>query len=336
MIDLPTPAIIQPVPLVEVRFGLSVAPSRVELDRFRLPADWRDARLSDLVGFLPDDLRSMPDWIVQGMLPGLLPLPGVASGAGVKTTVILTATSGSNQTWPVLSDWNSMDNRGEVVGGGGAGGGRSAQGTGGGGGGGAYGRRNNMSLTPGGSATYFLNAGAAGNAGTGAAGSDAWFNGASLGASSVGAKGGAGGGSSASDGSAGAGGVGTSGVGDIRRDGGAGAAGSSGSRGGGGGGAAGNSSAGGNASAGAGGQANGSGAAGGFFGLVGDNGTEWQSSPARGSGGGGGGGNGPVANGANGGSYGGAGGGAVTTFPFSVNGGNGAQAIIVITNNASL
>ena len=113
----------------------------------------------------------------------------------------ITTTSGSNQTWTVPSDWNSASNKVEVIA---SGGGGSNGANGNGGCGGSYATKSNISLTGGGSATYFLNVGGAGAAaGAGAAGTaggDAWFNGTTLAGSSVGAKGGAGGNNSGATG----------------------------------------------------------------------------------------------------------------------------------------
>ena len=86
----------------------------------------------------------------------------------------------SGTSWTVPGDWNPGSNTIECIGGGA--GGKSNGG--GGGGGGAYSKVSNLSLT--GSVTYQIGDGG----GVNVAGSDTWFNGASLAASSVGAKGG--------------------------------------------------------------------------------------------------------------------------------------------------
>lgn len=220
-------------------------------------------------------------------------------------TSFLTSPTGSNQTYNVPSDWNSSNNSIETIGaGGGGGGGASAYG--GGGGGGAYSKITNLSLTPGGTATYQIGTGGAAST----AGGDTWFNGTTLGGSSVGAKGGGLGGTANPSPSGGTGGASGSGVGTTKNSGGDGS--STTSKGGGGGGAAGPNGNGTSASANSanGGSGDtGSGGAGGTGGAsptAGGNGTEFDAT--HGSGGGGG---GQTSNttGANGGNYGGGGGG---------------------------
>jgi len=118
------------------------------------------------------------------------------------TQRFLTSTSASNQTDTVPSDWNSSNNTIEVIASGA--GGIPADGTYGGGvggGGGGYSKATNVSLTPGGSVTFFLQAGGA----TSTSGSNCWYNGATIGASSVGATGGSAG--TQSTGAGGAGGT---------------------------------------------------------------------------------------------------------------------------------
>lgn len=311
----------------EVNFGLSVALNRVEYDRFWLPSDFRDGKLEELLAFLPEELRSMPKWAIKAMLPGIA--PQVGGGVTARTTTFLTSTNASNQTWTVSADWNSANNVCHVIGGGASGTGRGAQGHGGGGGGGAYSRKANVTLTPSGSATFRLEAGITGGAYPGAAGKDAWFNGANLAASSVGAKGGSAGTSTdiLSTCNGGAGGDAASGIGDTKYSGGAGAgAAAFTNNSGGGGGAAGPDGAGGagtSAQPGVGGTGgNGSG------GTAGANGTEFDASHGSGGGGAGGVSNG---NAQAGGLYGGGGGGVVTTSSNS--GGNGGQGLIVLVNN---
>jgi hypothetical protein len=104
----------------------------------------------------------------------------------ITKTIFLTTTSAANQNWPVPPDWNSSNNTVEVIASGG--GGQSGDGvdSGGGGGGGGYSKKTNITLTPGGTATYRLSAGGA----VDTTGGDAWFNGTTLAGSSVGAKGG--------------------------------------------------------------------------------------------------------------------------------------------------
>jgi len=77
------------------------------------------------------------------------------------TVIFLTANSGKgNQTWNVPSNWNSLSNTIECVGSGGDGAPGIANGGAGGaaGGGGAYAKITNLSLTPGGTATYAIGA----------------------------------------------------------------------------------------------------------------------------------------------------------------------------------
>jgi len=174
------------------------------------------------------------------------------------TVIFLTSPTGSNQTWNVPVDWNSSNNSIEVIAGGG--GGRNGGSSGGGGG---YAKKNNLSLTPGGTATYQIGSpGVGGTAGVtgidGTAGTDSWFNGTTGAGASVWA----GGGGGTVGATPGAGGVGH--TGDTLYTGGAGAAGS-GASGPGGGGAAGPGGPGGTGGAttgngGAGGGANGGGA----------------------------------------------------------------------------
>jgi hypothetical protein len=138
----------------------------------------------------------------------------------------LTGTSGSNQTWTVSSDWNPANNRVDCIAPGGSGGrssaGNSKKATGGSGGAHAY--KENVSLTPSGSVTYRLPAGAASPSsnGSGVNAGDCWFNGSSLAGSSVGAKGGLGGGSESGSGTLGGavGGLAASCVGDGAHNGG--------------------------------------------------------------------------------------------------------------------
>lgn len=195
MILLEQPAII------EVHYGLDYAWSNgitlVDYDHFRLPHDWRDASLEELLAWFPSDLRKLPPWMILGMLPGTGAAVLGSGGGLVKTIVNLTGTSTSNQTYsPVLATWNSSENTAECGSHGGKGGNASGPGCGGidgaGGGAGSGGKafKTNMSLTGGGSMTYHLQAG---NSGTGT-GQACWANGATLAASTVGICGGADGG----------------------------------------------------------------------------------------------------------------------------------------------
>lgn len=344
-IDLPAPAIIEFQDVHEVRFGLSYALSRTELDRFIVPRDWRDATIEDLRAYIPSDLGDMPGWALRSMFPLFVRKVGGGGQPGVKTTVFLTNMSASNQNWSVLTDWNSAENTVHCIGGGGSGGGASGLGTGGGGGGGAYSNKDNISLTPSGSATFRLGNLATTGTGNGGVGSDVWFNGSTLAGSSVGAKGG-GGGLSANTG--GSGGLSTSSIGSTKYNGGNGSSGTGAAspyKSGGGGGAAGPNGAGGNApsptSLGNGGQGgNGSGGSGGVLpsgstGNAGGDGDEFQVSPKRGSGGGGSGidYNTYQGTGGAGGNYGGGGGGAARYSGSANSGGQGAQGLIIIINN---
>jgi len=149
------------------------------------------------------------------------------------TVSFLTSTSAANQTFSVPIDWLNTSNKVEVIAGGGSGGrgyyGRAVTG----GGGGAYSAQTNITLTQGGTATFFLNAAAAaivfvgsGTTSSGAVGNlgaDAWFNGTTLALSSVGAKGGNPGQQAASGTTAAsaAGGAAASGTGATKNSGGA-------------------------------------------------------------------------------------------------------------------
>lgn len=270
-------------------------------------------------------------------------------------TVIFLTTTGAG-TWTVPSDWNSSSNTIECLGAGGSGNGGSA---GGGAGGGAYSAISNLSLTPGGSASYSVGA-----AVLSTDGADTWFNGGALVLSSVGAKGG-----KHSTSSVGAlGGATASGIGTTKFAGGNGGEGAVARRGGGGGAAGknGNGANGGNASGGnagggggsGGGTAGSDGAAGGAggnnFGGTGGGTSGSPGTPGT-NGGGGGGGIGVSGDGGSGGagtewdathgSGGGAGGGTLTTaavgglYGGGGGGGNaglGAQGLIVITYTSTV
>lgn len=281
------------------------------------------------------------------------------------TVTFLTTTSASNQTWTVASDWNSSDNTVTVIASGASGGTRggstasstSAAATGGSGAG--CSQQTNITLTPGGSATYRLPDGGAGVSSPngvsnfGNSGADAWFNGTTLAGSSVGAKGGAAGEAGTASRTGIAGGAAASGVGAVKYSGGASGdvtvAGSAAASGGGG---AASPNGDGVASAnvtnsasdgGAGGPPSGgagsSGLTSGGTGTDGGNGTEFQSSPDRGSGGGSGGARvsnaGSIATTGAGGLYGAGTGGAATRNTASSAGlarsGIGGQALIVIS-----
>jgi len=277
--------------------------------------------------------------------------PGIAEELSYDfaTTSFLTGTSASNQTYNVPSDWNSSNNSIEVIGGGASGSGGGAVNYPGGGGGGAYAKVTNLTLTASGTATYRLEADVSGGSSTGSAvagnaGKDAWFSnsGAAPTTTSQGAL--AKGGSNAQvNTSTGSGGASASCIGSTTYSGGNSTASSTGGSGGGG--AAGKNGAGNNStvsgvSGSTGGSADagngGSGGAGASSGTAtaGGNGTEWQASPARGSGGGGGGVGGTTNNagtGGAGGSYGGGGGGGGASGNNLGTGGVGKQGLIVIT-----
>lgn len=155
-------------------------------------------------------------------------------------TVRFLTNQGGAQTDTVPSDYNASGSTIEVVGCGGAGGtGQiSDGGGGGGGGGGAYSLKNNLSLTPGASVNYYLfdpGFSSTTDGAAGGTGSDAWYNGTTLGNSSVGAKGGGGGAGTAGTGGSTA--LATAGIGDTKYNGGGGGNGGNSGGGGGGGGA---------------------------------------------------------------------------------------------------
>ena len=259
-------------------------------------------------------------------------------------TKFIVSTSASNQTDPVASDWNSLSNNVDLIASGGSGA-SSRHSTGvfstSGGGGAGWSQQINITLTPGGTATFFLNTGGAAVAAGASAsvagniGNDAWYNGTTLAGSSVGAKGGGAGvaGASAAAVTGAAGGALASGVGSSRASGGAAGNVSStttaGATGGGGaGGGSGNGNAGANVVSGAGaggsGDAGAGGGAGTAAGGAGGIGNEYGTN--HGSGGGGGGAVTAVAGGA-GGNYGGGGGG--TAVNSAVSSGAGTQGLII-------
>lgn len=123
-------------------------------------------------------------------------------------TRIITTTSASAQNYVVPADWNSSDNRIEVIGAGGSGddGGATSRAAGGGGGGGAYSRVSNVTLTPNGTVSFFINT----------AGSDTWFGGSSFATATVAAEGGA----FATGGTGGIGGLAANGIGTVKYSGG--------------------------------------------------------------------------------------------------------------------
>ncbi len=255
------------------------------------------------------------------------------------TVSFLTSPTGSNQTFNVPTDWNNAKNSGKTIGGGGGCDGGSPGNLGPGAGGGAFSRSDNITLTPGGTATYQVGPGGTNSTsfGTATPGGDSWFNGTTLAGSSVGAKGGgAPTNNGGLDGGPGApGGDASAGVGSaLRYSGGNGAQGLSGTYSGGGGGAAGpdgSPGTGQNASGatGGGGDAGLGGAGGGQVAGVGqDGGAGTEFNASHGAGGGAGGNTTAGSVGHNGGLYGGAASGARLNGGA---GGLGAQGIAVVS-----
>ena len=206
----------RPRVLMDVHYGEWRSPSQsVPLDevgnptrqtRFRLTARLHDGHMV-WRGWMDDrdDADAMLWAIATGTLgqqPALWRLPspmwpGLDADVAYDfaTVTFITSTSGSNQTHTIPSDWNSANNSIEVIASGAGACSRSAGGGYGGSAGGAYSKSANVSLTGGGSATFFLNSGGAGQAAgasIGNNGPDAWYNGTTLAGSSVGAKGGTG------------------------------------------------------------------------------------------------------------------------------------------------
>lgn len=290
--------------------------------------------------------------IIQYALLGLflsLGLMPAAAHASVLSLTFLTSPTGSNQTWTSPVDWNNASNTVETIGGGGSGGLNRGVAHSTGGGGGAWNRTIQISFaTPGvTTATYQIGAGGVAVTGTAAtagnAGSDTWFNGATLAASSVGSKAGGGGVAGSGTNAGGTGGVGASGIGSPSNNGGNGgqASGSINAVGTGGGGAGGSAGAGNQGvdrsatgdSAGGSGDAGLGGAAGngGPLSKPGGYGTEWDST--HGSGGGGGSKQSGADNttGMLGGNYGGGGGSTVAGPSSTGTSGAGADGIIFIS-----
>lgn len=250
--------------------------------------------------------------------------PGIAPFAWytVATLVFLTSSTGSNQTYTSPTDWNNADNTVEVIGAGGSGNSQNSRPDGGGGG--AYSKISNFSFAAPGTTTATRRVGTGGAAvqltGTGNAGGDSWFDGASLGAASVGAKGGSG----ASSSSGGAGGAAGSGVGTVKYSGGDGSTGEVGEDDdSGGGGAAGPAGDGEDGSLTAGGDGDAGNTAGPTSTSAGTTGQQWD--PTHGSGSGG---YSASTSGRAGGAYGGGGSGADLDINFS---GAGYQGIVVLT-----
>jgi hypothetical protein len=142
----------------------------------------------------------------------------LASGVIVLTNTVFLLTTGAVLSWPVPLTFNNANNSVSVIGAG-AGAGRGGSNGGKGAGGGAFSRKSNLTLTPGGAASYRVGARGTGQTVAGAPaidGGDTWFNGASFGAASVAAKGG----QAASFTSGGQGGQASGGIGDLKTSGG--------------------------------------------------------------------------------------------------------------------
>ena len=271
-------------------------------------------------------------------------------------TSVIFLTSGS--TWTVPNDWNNSNNTIECIGAGGGGSAMVGQAGYGeiatGGGGGAYSKISNLSLTYGANISISVGTGGAcgiatyGNSPQAATnGGSTWFNGTALSSASVSAQGGAagtyktgGGGGISVTGSSG--GLASAGIGTIKYSGGNSGSMSNGSpcsMSSGGGGAAGpngpgiasaSSTANGTASNGGNGDNN-YGGSGGISGATGNPGTEYTTAGSGGGGGATGYGSGQAGSAGNGGLYGGGGGGAFGTNSNAINGGLGAQGLIIIT-----
>lgn len=85
---------------------------------------------------------------------------GTDNGSGVCVGALTANPGAGNQTFSVPSDWNSLNNSVECIGSGGKGANGAAGQGGGGGGSGAYAGITNLTLTPGGTATYRIGASA--------------------------------------------------------------------------------------------------------------------------------------------------------------------------------
>ncbi len=251
---------------------------------------------------------------------------------------IVLSTAGAG-TWTVPANWNSSNNKIEVVGAGAGGASFNFTSAGSvGGGAGAYSNITNLSLTPGATINYSIGTGGTGETSSSAAqsGSDTWFNATVYASASVAAKGGSG----VSNGNTGGvGGAAASGIGTTKNSGGNGGNSGTNNAGAGGGGAGGPDgngvigvagASGSSSTGGAGGAGdNGSDGAGGIGGTSSSkNGSTGSSGTISGGGGGGG-----YASGGNGGNGGlaGAGGGGGGSGSSSTNGGQGANGQIIIT-----
>lgn len=288
-----------------------------------------------------------------------LPFPEWHPGLGedlsyeFSAVTFLTGT-GASQTYNVPSDWNNSRNIIRCIGGGGSGGARRGDSlsilNSAGGGGGGYGGYTNLTLTPGGTTTYGIVAGGSAvsrntNGQTnGNAGGATYFGAATYAGALVGGNGGAGGTAGNTTLSAASGGTGKGTASFTGGSGGAVTSATNGRRATGGGGAAGpngngnngssqsTSSGGSNGGSGNAGFGGSSGTGGSSSGGTGGNGTEFQISPAYGTGGGGGGREALVdVTGGSGGNYGAGGGGATCQGAFtSSTSGAGINGLIVV------
>ncbi len=251
--------------------------------------------------------------------------------------IILTAAGAG--TWTVPADWNSSNNKIEVLGAGAGGASFNFTSAGSvGGGGGAYSNITNLALTPGATVNYAIGTGGAGETSSKAAqgGGDTWFNATVYASASVAAKGGS---AVSSGNTGGAGGAAASGIGTVKFSGGNGGNSGTNNAGAGGGGAAGPDGNGVNGVAGASGSSSNGGAGGagdnGSGGTGGIGGTSGSKAGGTGSastisGGGGGGGYSSDGNGGTGGTA-GAGGGGGGSGDNPTIGGQAANGEIVIT-----
>jgi len=148
-----------------------------------------DEFLYNLVsGYLTPEIRRLP----TPQFPERTPFPFTDLFYEFVTYRAITGTSASNQTDTVPNDWVTTGSKIECIASGGGGCDSAAGGAGGGAGGGGYATASSVSLTPGGSATYFINVGGTHGNPTGN-GPDCYYNGSAVNTSSVGAKGGTGG-----------------------------------------------------------------------------------------------------------------------------------------------
>jgi hypothetical protein len=309
-------------------------------------------------------LSAYPDEVLEWVAPADFSLPRTAPAFVSETEYLFwsgsptffTATGAGSDTAP--SDWNSANNKIEVLGAGGSGG-RSQRvdnNDTGGGGGGAYSASTNLSITGGATCYYSIGSGGPRKTtnGAGTAGGDTWFNKSSNAAPSATsdgalAKGGAAGFYNTAPTSGSAGGAAASGVGTTKYSGGSSGFLNSAQTASGGGGAAGMNGAGNNSPnpSGANAASTGGSADAGFGGAAGSpaggnnpggNGTEWSSSYGSGGGGAGwcitGETNNQLAG--SGGNYGGAGGASCQYNTSGGQSGAGIQGLLVVTYTPTL